>query len=238
MKLIVADDYEGMSRAAAAIVLETAARKPHALLVLPTGATPLGLFRILAASGVVAGRLRFATLDEYSGIACDDRRRLLSWLRRELFDPLGVGDDRIIGFRPDAEPAAEAARVEAEIADLGGIDLAIVGLGPNGHLGFNEPGSAFDSRSRQVNLTPETIRSNAAYWGSEAEVPRKGLTLGLGTLAEAHRLAMVVSGPAKIDILARTLEGPVGPAVPATLLRRHPDAIVLADRDAVGSDDA
>ncbi len=235
MKLIVADDYEGMSRDAAALVLDTLAAKPDALLVLPTGATPLGLFRAVATSGIDAGRVRFATLDEYWGIAADDRRRLLSWLRRELFDPLGVGDDRIIGFRPDAEPVAEAARVEAEIAALGGIDLAVVGLGPNGHLGFNEPGSAFDSRSRQVVLTPESIRSNAAYWGSEADVPREGLTLGLGTLADARRLAMVVSGVGKREILARALDGPVGEAVPATLLRRHPDAIVFADRDAAGS---
>ncbi|MBN9023376.1 MAG: 6-phosphogluconolactonase, partial [Rhizobiales bacterium] len=133
-------------------------------------------------------------------------------------------------------PAAEAARMEDAIARLGGIDLAMVGLGPNGHLGFNEPGSAFDSRSRQVVLTPESIRSNAAYWGSEADVPREGLTLGLGTLQAARCLAMVVAGAGKRDILARSLEGPVGEAVPATLLRQHRNAIVFADRAALPGD--
>jgi len=234
MRLIVEDDYDGMSRVAAALVTATLADRPDALLVLPTGATPLGLFRALAASGADFGRARFATLDEYCGIAPDDRRRLLSWLRRALFDPLGVDADRVIAFRPDADPAAEARRVEDEIVRGGGIDLAVVGLGPNGHLGFNEPGSAFDSPARRVVLTPDSIRSNAAYWGSEADVPREGLTLGLGTLGAARRLAMVVSGEAKRGILARALEAPVGEAVPATLLRLHPDAVVLADRAAAG----
>ena len=127
-------------------------------------------------------RARFVTLDEYRGIAAKDRRRLLLWLRRELLDPIGVGEDRVVAFDPEADPDAEPARVEAEIARLGGIDLAIVGLGPNGHVGFNEPGSGFDSRSRRVALAPESIRSNAAYWGSEDDVPREGFTLGLGTL--------------------------------------------------------
>ena len=103
-------------------------------------------------------RARFVTLDEYAGIGPADRRRLLLWLRTALLDRIGVGEDRVVAFDPAAEPVAEAARVEAAIAAHGGIDLAVVGLGPNGHLGFNEPGSAFDSRARRVTLTPESIR--------------------------------------------------------------------------------
>ena len=121
------------------------------------------------------------------------------------------------------------------IAAWGGIDLAVVGLGPNGHLAFNEPGSAFDSRARRITLTPESIRSNAAYWGSEADVPRAGFTLGLGTLRDARQLVLIASGARKRDILARTLHGPIGEDVPATLLRVHPHATVIADRAALSS---
>jgi glucosamine-6-phosphate deaminase len=179
-------------------------------------------------------RCRFAILDEYLGIGGDDRRSLEGWLRRELLGPLGIGPDRVIAFDALADASVEAERVERAIAAAGGIDLAILGLGPNGHLGFNEPGSRFDSRTRAIDLTPESIRSNAAYWGSEEAVPRAGFTLGLGTLHAARRLVLLVSGERKHDILARTLAGPVGPQLPATLLRLHPSATIVADRAALG----
>lgn len=235
MRLIAAEDFNDLSRRAADIIVDQVRAKPASLLVVPTGATPLGMFRALvtAGHGLDFSRARFVTLDEYAGIGPRDRRRLLLWLRRELLDPLGVGEDRVIAFDPEAEPMAESARVEAAIADHGGIDLAVVGLGPNGHLGFNEPGSPFDSRARLVALTPESIRSNAAYWGSEADVPREAFTLGLGTLREARRLALIAGGERKRAILDRTLRGAVGAEVPATLLRIHPDAVVIADRAAL-----
>ncbi len=239
MKVVTADDYDDLSRRAAGLVIDAVRDKPESVLVLPTGTTPLGMFREL--TGAVAagtadfGRARFVTLDEYAGIGPADRRRLLLWLKRELLDGVGVADDRVVAFDPAAEPLAEAARVEAAVAAWGGIDLAVAGLGPNGHLAFNEPGSAFDSRARRITLTPESIRSNAAYWGTEADVPREGFTLGLGTLRDARQLVLIASGARKLDILSRTLEGPIGEAVPATLLRVHPHATVIADRAALQS---
>ena len=239
MRLVAVDDDDALGAEAAELVAGQLREKPDSLLVVPTGATPLGMFRALvaaAAGGTIDfGHCRFAILDEYAGIAPGDRRSLEGWLRRELLDALGIEAGRIIAFDHAADPAAAAARVEAAITAAGGIDLAILGLGPNGHLGFNEPGSAFDSRTRLDALTPESIRSNAAYWGSEDAVPRMGLTLGLGTLDDARRLALLVAGARKRDILAATLDGPVGPAVPATLLRRHGDATVIADRAALGA---
>ncbi|MCB1488491.1 MAG: glucosamine-6-phosphate deaminase [Bauldia sp.] len=238
MKILEATDYDDLSHKAADIVIDQVRAKPTTLLVLPTGNTPLGLFRELvraAKSGAADfTAVRFVTLDEYAGLAADDRRRLLSWLRQALLDPIGVGDDAVLAFDPKADPAAEAGRIEAGIAARGGIDLAVVGLGPNGHLGFNEPGSAFDSRTRQVSLTAESIRSNAAYWGSEADVPTTAFTLGLGTLAESARLVLIASGAAKAGILSRMTGGDISPEVPATLLRRHPDSLIIADRDALG----
>ena len=237
MRLLEAADYDDLSRQAAGIVLAQVRTKPNSLLVLPTGNTPLGLFRELvgaARSGKADfTSARFVTLDEYAGIGRDDRRRLLLWLRRELFDPIGIADEAVIALDPMAEPTAEAARVEAAITAAGGIDLAVVGLGPNGHIAFNEPGSRFDSRTRSIALTPESIRSNAAYWGSEDEVPRAGLTLGLGTLRESRRLVLIASGAAKAGILADVLDGDVSPRVPATMLRLHPDSLVIADRAAL-----
>ncbi len=137
-------------------------------------------------------------------------------------------------FDPGADPEFEAKRIEGIIAAHGGIDLAVLGLGPNGHLGFNEPGSPLDCRTRQVSLTPESIRSNAAYWGSEADVPAEAFTLGLGTLRESRSLILIASGEAKAGILAKTLDDPISTDVPATSIRLHPNSIVIADRAALG----
>ncbi len=237
MRLVTTDDYDDLSQRSAALLIDAVRDRPDGVLVLPTGATPLGMFKALSAAGAAGtadfSRARFVTLDEYAGIEAKDRRRLFHWLRRELLDPIGIAEDRIVAFDPTAEPLGETARVEAAIAAWGGIDLAVVGLGPNGHLAFNEPGSAFGSRARRIVLTPESLRSNAAYWGSEADVPREGFTLGLGTLRDARQLVLIASGARKRDILSRTLHGPIGEDVPATLLRVHPHATVIADRAAL-----
>lgn len=236
MKLVVTDTYEQLSDKAAALILAQVQNKPRSLFVLPTGATPLGLFRRLVEAGKAGhadfSAAIFAVLDEYAGIATSDRRSLCGWLRRELLDPLAISDDRILTFTPHGEPQVEAERMEHALAQNGGIDVAVLGLGPNGHLGFNEPGSAFDSGCRLVSLTPESIRSNAAYWGSEADVPRTGFTLGLGTLLAARDFVLMVSGAHKADILARTINGPASVDLPATIVHLHPNAIVLADRAA------
>ena len=236
MRLIIADQYDDMSRVAAGLVREQLARKPASLLVFPTGATPLGLFRQLvdeARSGRIdASALRVAVLDEYAGLPKGDRRSLTDWLRRELLLPLGIPDDRLVAFDPAGDAEAEGPRIEAAIRAAGGLDLAILGLGPNGHIGFNEPGSPFSCRSRLATLSPASIRSNAAYWGSEADVPRTGFTLGLGTLLEARRMALAVSGVHKSNILSRVIGSPPSLELPATIVHAHPDAVVIADRAA------
>ena len=240
MRLVATADYDDLSRTAAELVIAQIRAKPSSLLVLPTGETPLGLFKGLVAAhragAVDFGAARFVTLDEYASIGASDRRRLSSWLRRALLEPLGIAEDQVCAFDPAAgDPATEAGRVEAAIAERGGIDLAVLGIGPNGHLGFNEPGSAFDSRSRLVALTQESIRSNAAYWGTEADVPRSAFTLGMGTLLAARALVLLASGTRKAAILVRATEGPIGPEVPASLLRLHPAATVIADAAALSS---
>ena len=238
MRIIQVHSYDDLSRDAADMVMLQISRKPWSLCVFPTGQTPRGLFCELVHAHHTGladfSRVRFVSLDEYAGIAHDDRRCLSLWLGRELLQPLGISEDRIYTFdAASTDPGAESARIEKVIADCGGIDLAIVGLGPNGHVGFNEPGSAFDCRTRLVALARESIRSNTAYWGSEADVPRFAFTLGLGTLLDSRTLILMASGSHKAGILSRMIKGPVTPAVPATVLRLHPEGIVIADREAM-----
>lgn len=237
MKIVAARDYEDLSRLAADTVAASIAAKPHAVIVLPTGRTPLGLFRQLiqrARSGEIDfDRVHFVTLDEYASIAADDRRRLLSWLRRELLDPLDIASERVVAFDPAAEAEDEGQRIEVAIAALGGVDLAVVGLGLNGHIGFNEPGSDLASRARMVRLAPESIFSNADYWGSEDDVPRTAFTLGLGTLLECKSLCVIASGEQKAPIVAQALSAPIDSKVPATVARHHPNATLIADQPAL-----
>ena len=239
MKLVEAADYAELSRMAAEIVVAQVRTKPNSLLVLPTGNTPLGMFRELVAAAhhgdVDFSKARFAMLDEYAGIARNDGRSLHLWIRTALLDPLGIAPSAVIAFDPEADPEQDARRVEDGIADCGGIDLAVLGLGPNGHVGMNEPGSTADSRTRLVALTPATIRSNAAYWGSEDKVPKQGLTLGLGTLAESRSLLLVVSGTGKATILKRVLNAAPSPELPATMFEAHAACTVIADRAALGN---
>jgi glucosamine-6-phosphate deaminase len=237
VKLTMAEDSQDLSRKAKDVVVHQLKTKTDSVIVLPTGNTPLPMFRELVAAGKCSPGLfrsaRFVTLDEYADIALDDRRRLLSWLKRAFLDPAGIGSHQVTAFDPTAEHQIACARMEDAIASLGGIDLAVLGLGPNGHLGFNEPGSPFDSRTRKVALTAESIRSNAPYWGSEADVPRHGLTLGLGTLREARAIVLLASGAPKAAIVARLMQEPIGESLPATLLRLCPHSILLADQAAL-----
>lgn len=238
MKIEAVEDYEAMSRRAAALVIAQARKRPDSLCVLPTGRTPEGLFGLLheahGRGDADLSRLRFVVLDEYLGITAGDRRSLHQWLQRALLDGLGISPSRVLAFDPSAaDTDTECTRVEAAIGEWGGIDLAIVGLGPNGHVGFNEPGSARESRTRRIVLTEESVISNAAYWGTEADVPLYALTLGMATLLEARQLVLMVSGQTKARILAAALEGEVTPDIPASLLRDHPDFTVIADRAAL-----
>ena len=241
MNVVVADDYPDLCRkAATAVRCACAASGPAPLAAFPVGATPEGLFRELAKHHRAAlPRLHVAQLDEYLGLAETDHRLLGTWLRRVFLDPLGIGTDRFIRFESmTADAERDASRVERMIADRGGLDLAVLGLGPNGHIGFNEPGTPFDAPTRPVGLTEASVSSNAAYWGSRDAVPRRAMTLGMSTLGAAGHVIVLVSGERKSSILRRTLHGPIGPNVPATMLRTRDRVTVMADRAALGEDTA
>jgi glucosamine-6-phosphate deaminase len=220
-------DYDSLCAAVAEQVVRQLRAKPDSVLVFPTGNTPLGLFSKLvehAQSGNVDFSFsRIVILDEYAGLAEGDPRSLTDWLKRELLSRVNIDPAHIYGFGEGPEA------LERQIASLGGLDLVILGLGPNGHLGFNEPGSPFESRTRRIELAPASITSNAAYWGSEDKVPRHGFTLGLGTISEARHVILMVSGAAKRDIFAVSIQGAISPDVPASFLKTMPQAQVFAD---------
>jgi glucosamine-6-phosphate deaminase len=235
IRVVPAADIDAVGAATVRDALADAGRDA-ATLMPALGSSALGIYRALGRLGkrgeLDTGRLRLVQLDEYLGVAADDPRSLIGWLRRDVAAPLGVPDARIIRLVGDTGDDAAACRAyDAAVADAGGIDVAILGLGPNGHLGFNEPPSAADAPTRRVALTIESLASNARYWPG-AEVPTEALTAGMSTVLAARRIVLVVTGARKQAILERMLSGPVGDHLPASFLRGVEAATLLADDDA------
>lgn len=234
--IVVADAGELARKAADEIALEIAA-KPDLTLLAATGNTPMGAYAELAkrrsAGTLETQGLRVAQLDEYLGVGDDDPRSLYRWLETSLTGPLGVTAERLIRFDGNAEnPDADCRDFDSAVAKWGGIDLAVLGLGPNGHLGFNEPPSSADAPTRVVTLTRASLASNAGYWGG-LPVPHRAVTAGMGLILSSRRVLLLVSGAHKREILRRTLTEPITPDLPASLLRRAA-LTVIADRAAWG----
>src|SRR5215207_5280450 len=178
MDLIIVDDYEALSHAGADWLGEAIKAKPDASIVVATGDTPMGVYRELAerrSRGLIEpSQLRAFQLDAYLGLTPDDRRSLFSWMLRSFIEPLGIAQANVVRLAGDAPDPWESCRAYDDAArEVGGFDISLLGLGPNGHLGFNEPPSPPDAPTRLVDLTPESIVSNARYWGGEHEVPRQ-----------------------------------------------------------------
>ena len=237
LRIDVVDDAAALGRVAADLVAEVLVA--GAKTVVPaTGATPLGLYAELAArrrdGRFDPANLVVVQLDEYLGVGPEDRRSLFGWMHRTVLEPLGIADEAVLRLPLDGDAAACEA-FDRDLEARGGIDLAILGLGDNGHLGFNEPPSAATSRTRVVQLTPTTIEANARYWGSTADVPTGAVTLGLRPLLAADTIMLLISGAHKRAIAHRALEGPVSEDVPASFLRdAGAEVRVIVDREAWG----
>ena len=236
--LTVLPDEAAMSRRAAGIVAETVARAPEAAITVPTGSTPLGMFAELVErvrrGELDLSRVHVYCLDEYLGVTADDPNSLTGWLQRAFIAPTGIDPARVHALpSTDPDPEAAAARYEAELTGRGGLELAVLGLGPNGHVAYNEPGSTADSRTRVVDLTPESMAQAAAYWEGTVPIPSRAMTVGVATLLEARRIVLIVAGEGKADILRRTLREPMSADVPASWLRlAGPRLEVIADEAA------
>ncbi|MGZ4150300.1 MAG: glucosamine-6-phosphate deaminase [Actinomycetota bacterium] len=240
-RIMVVEDPEALARTGADLVAETMAATPAASVVVATGTTPMGLYEELAArhrEGVLdTGAITAVQLDEYLDLEPEDRRTLFGWMWRSFLEPLGIDDARVLRLPLDGDLPAACAAFDRSLEARGGIDLAILGLGANGHLGFNEPPVDRWAPTHEVRLTRVTIEANARYWGDVADVPTRAVTIGLGPLLSARTILLVASGTAKHEIVRRALEDPVGPDVPASFLRESgADVTVVVDRAAWGED--
>jgi len=225
---------EDFAARAADIVAVAVRRKPDAVLGLPTGRTPLGLYdelaRRVAANEIDFGRATAFAIDELYGVLSDHPATNTSYLARSFASVPMRAPLVMNSAAPDAE--AECTRFAALLEAAGGLDLALLGIGRNGHIAFNEPGAAFDSRARRVRLEDSTREQYVPAFGSLAATPESGLTLGMAELFAAREVLLLANGADKAAIVARTLEGPVSEDVPASALQRHANASVVLDREA------
>lgn len=238
MNIIRAKDYQDMSRKAANIISAQIIMKPDCVLGLATGSTPVGTYHQLIEwyekGDLDFSRVSTVNLDEYRGLAHTDPQSYYYFMQENLFDHVNI--DKTATHVPDGtNPDAADACVKHEqiIKSLGGIDLQLLGLGNNGHIGFNEPGAAFEKETHLVDLAESTIRANARFFTSIDEVPKQAYTMGIRTIMQAKKILVVVSGESKADIVSRAFFGPVTPEVPASILQMHPDVTVVCDEAAL-----
>jgi glucosamine-6-phosphate deaminase len=220
---------------AAGIIEAVVRAKPAAVLGLATGSTPLPTYQELirrhqATAGPSYAAVSCFNLDEYVGLPAGHEQSYRATIARELTDGLGISPDQVNGPdpSPDGLPTA-GERYEALIAAAGGVDVQLLGIGSDGHLAFNEPGSSLASRTRIKTLTAQTREDNARFFGSPDEVPTHVLTQGLGTILQARHLLLIATGEAKADAAAAAVEGPVSASCPASVLQLHPHVTVLVD---------
>ena len=238
MKILRAKDYDDMSRKAANIISAQVILKPNCVLGLATGSTPIGTYHQLA-KWCDKGDCDFSqvstyNLDEYRGLSHDDPQSYHYFMRENFFDHINI--DQANTHVPDgANPDAEAACSEYDriVAAAGYPDLQLLGIGNNGHIGFNEPDDHFSKGTHCVDLTESTIKANSRLFEREEDVPRQAYTMGVQTIMLARRIVIVVSGENKADIVRQAFFGPVTPRVPASILQLHTDVSVVADEAAL-----
>lgn len=238
MKIIVTENYDAMSHRTAQLLAAQILLKPDCVLGLATGSTPVGTYAQLIEQ-YQAGELDFSrvttvNLDEYAGLAPEHEQSYRYFMQHNLFDHVNIRRENTHVPSGLAEDAAEECRAYGRmIARLGGIDMQLLGLGHNGHIGFNEPADVFPVHPHVVDLTENTIRANARFFGSESEVPHQALTMGVGDIMRARRILVAVSGEDKAEAVYRSFAGPVTPQVPASVLQLHNDVTVIGDRAAL-----
>ena len=238
MKIYKAKDYKDMSRKAANIISAQVIMKPNCVLGLATGSTPIGTYDQLV-EWYNKGDLDFSevttvNLDEYKGLPRTNDQSYYYFMHQHLFDRVNIDPERTNvpnGMEPDAEK--ECGRYEELIRSLGGVDLQLLGLGHNGHIGFNEPGEAFEKETHCVDLTESTIEANKRFFASADDVPKQAYTMGIKTIMQANKILMVASGEDKAEIVKRAFFGPITPEVPASVLQLHNDVTLVGDEAAL-----
>ncbi len=238
MIICKAKDYSDLSRKAANIIAAQILMDPHCVLGLATGSSPVGTYQNLI-EWYKRGDLDFSditsiNLDEYRGLSGENDQSYRYFMNTNLFDHVNIDKTRTFvpnGLEPDSAKACQD--YDQIIENAGGIDLQLLGLGHNGHIGFNEPSDAFACGTQCVDLTESTINANKRFFESEADVPRQAYTMGIGSIMKAKKILVVVSGEDKSEILEKVVRGPITPQVPASVLQLHRDTTIVADEAAL-----
>lgn len=239
MRTIVCADYYEMSLKAAKLVVSQLTLKPDSVLGLATGSTPIGLYERLAAFNKI-GEVDFSecvtfNLDEYYPITPDNKQSYHYFMDENLFSKVNVRKDKI--HIPDGcckDPEAECEAYELAIEEAGGIDLQILGIGQNGHIGFNEPSRDLNTSTHLTALTESTIEANSRFFDRIEDVPKKALTMGISTILKSRKIILLASGKSKKDAIKALFNDDINTDIPATLLKVHPDVVLICDREAYG----
>ena len=239
MKVIKVKNYEEMSEAALRVVLDVVKQKPDAVLGLATGSTPLGLYAKMAEdhreNGTSYASCRAVNLDEYVGLDINSDQSYVYFMRENLFKHIDIKPENThIANGKATDKEAECARYNALLDEIR-QDIQVLGIGSNGHIAFNEPGTAFDSVTHIVDLAESTIKDNSRLFNSIDEVPRQAFTMGLQNIMNAKKILILANGAGKAYAIRELVFGEIREDVPATILRNHPDCILICD-DAAGKD--
>ena len=238
MRIYKATDYNDMSRKAANIISAQIIMKPDCVLGLATGSSPVGTYKQLIEwynkNDLDFSEVTSINLDEYKGLSPEDPQSYRYFMNTHLFDHVNIDKSRTYvpnGLEEDSEKAC--ADYNEIICSVGGVDMQLLGIGGNGHIGFNEPGQAFETGTHCVDLQESTIEANKRFFASATDVPRQAYTMGIKTIMQAKKILVVVSGEDKAEIVKKAFFGPVIPGVPASILQMHNDVILVGDEAAL-----
>ncbi len=237
MEFVIEENYEAASRAAADIIAAQVAEKPNCVLGLATGSTPIGAYDELVAK-VGRGEISFKdvttfNLDEYAGLDGGHDQSYRWFMNHHLFDRVDIDKSRThVPSGNSHDPEKMCENYEAAIEAVGGVDLQLLGLGHNGHIGFNEPCDEFPVTTHYVELTKSTIEANSRLFDSIDDVPTAAYTMGIGTIMKAKKVVLMATGAGKAEIVAKAFAGDVTPQVPASILQSHPDVVIVLDKEA------
>ena len=237
MRFYLAEDYKELSRKAAQVIFSQVALKPKSVLGLATGSTPLGMYRelvkIYREEKLSFSDIKTFNLDEYYRISKENPQSYYYYMHKNLFQYVDI-DEKNINI-PDGEAKdieGECMRYEEEILKAGGIDLQVLGIGVNGHIGFNEPDLKFEALTHLVELDETTIKANSRFFESQERVPTRAISMGIKTIMHSRKILLLANGAEKVDAIKEALEGEIKPQVPASILQLHPNLTVIADKEA------
>jgi len=238
MKFIEVEDYTEMSQKAAEYIIEKVSQNHNLKLGLATGGTPVGTYKNIIEdhqkNGTSYQNVTTFNLDEYVGLSGENKNSYRYFMNEKLFNHIDINKNNTNIPRGDCKDIEEEClRYESLLAKYGGIDLQILGIGSNGHIGFNEPGTSFTSQTHEIKLAPSTINANARFFKRIEEVPTKAITMGISTIMKSKEILLLVSGESKKDAMAKLLNGNVTESFPASVLKNHPCVTIIADKAAV-----